>query len=87
MRRCLRNFAVVVLLVGCGLPPPPAPPPRETSSMGAVAAQIQDRWNECLTQSYQITRTKTDDKNAAAEMAFQDCQTEEQDLSSLPYES
>jgi hypothetical protein len=85
MRLWLFNLAGIVFLTGCSSPPPP-PAARQPSNDAAIADQLQDRWNQCLSQSYQITRTKTDDKNAAAEMAFQDCQTEEQDLASLPYE-
>jgi hypothetical protein len=33
-----------------------------------------------LNQSYRVTRTQNADKNAAAEMAFQSCSSEEQDL-------
>jgi len=53
--------------------------------MTDITKQLQDSWNRCLDHSYQITRTQTPDKNAAAEMAFQACSSEEQDLASLPF--
>jgi hypothetical protein len=46
---------------------------------------MQNSWHRCLEKSYQITAKQTRDKSAAAEMAFQSCAAEEQDLASLPY--
>jgi hypothetical protein len=46
---------------------------------------LENHWTQCVNQSFQITRTQTPDKNAAAEMAFQACYSEEQDLASLPF--
>jgi hypothetical protein len=38
-----------------------------------------------LEPSYRHALTQTGDKNAAAEMAFQACASEERDLDTLPY--
>ena len=48
------------------------------ASSSAIAHILQNRWARCLNESYQVTRTQTPDKNAAAELAFQACSTEEQ---------
>jgi hypothetical protein len=84
----LLALAGVVLLISCATPrPSPQPTARPTArtDTSAITKQLQDNWNRCLEQSYQITRTQTPDKNAAAEMAFQACSSEEQDLASLPF--
>ena len=74
------------LLISC-VAPPPSPPPRPATGpdIGVISKELQESWDRCLEQSYQITRTQTADKNAAAEMAFQACSSEEADLASLPF--
>jgi len=49
-----------------------------------ITAQLQSVWDRCLTTSFKITSTETPDKNEAAEMAFAACQTEQDDLTSVP---
>lgn len=83
--RPLLACAGVMLLVSCAAPPRPSPPPTDRTDTSAITKQLQDNWNRCLEQSYQITRTQTPDNNAAAEMTFQACSSEERDLASLPY--
>jgi hypothetical protein len=82
-------FAVsgIMLLVSCAVAPPPSPSPQPSSRQDTtnLTRRFQNNWARCLNQSYQVTRTQTPDKNAAAEMAFQACSAEEQDLASLPY--
>jgi len=45
-----------------------------------VTRKLQNHWHQCLEESYRNAKTRTPDKNAAAEMAFQACASEEQDL-------
>lgn len=78
-------LGALVLLVGCDVHRAPPPQSAPSPDVGAISAQLQNAWGRCLNQSYQFTSTQTPDKNAAAEMAFLDCSSEEQDLASLPY--
>ena len=48
-----------------------------------LATELQAKWKHCLGESYRITRTQTPNRNAAAEMAFQSCATEENSLHAL----
>jgi hypothetical protein len=74
-----------ILLCGC-TPSPPAPTTmadsaaRPTTDSNSVTRRLQNSRHRCLEQSYRVTRTQTPDKNAAAEMAFQACSSEERDL-------
>jgi hypothetical protein len=45
--------------------------------------RVQDHWMRCLKSSFQIHRKRTPDPNAAAEMAFRACATEEEELWSI----
>lgn len=45
-----------------------------------TTARLQDRWMRCLKESYQVNVKQTPDRNAAAEMAFRACSTEEDEL-------
>jgi hypothetical protein len=59
----------------------------ETAAVAApnttnLTRKLQNHWSECLNQSYRTTIKQTPDKNTAAEMAFQACSSEEQDLAS-----
>jgi hypothetical protein len=45
--------------------------------------RIQDRWMQCLKSSFQINRKQVADPNAAAELAFGACATEEEELWSM----
>ena len=83
MRRVFA-LAVVTFLASCSSPLPSVPPPAPRGDIEAIAKQLQNHWTQCLTQSYNVTRTQTPDKNAAAEMAFQACSSEEEDYASLP---
>lgn len=47
---------------------------------GDLVKNRQDRWMKCLKQSFKSGRQSTRDANAAAEMAFSACKTEEDDL-------
>jgi hypothetical protein len=49
-------------------------------SVAGSVKRVQDRWMQCLKSSFQINRKQTPDPNAAAEMAFQACATEEDEL-------
>lgn len=46
-------------------------------SIAENVKRAQDRWMKCLQSSYRINRRQQPDPNAAAEMAFQACTTEE----------
>ncbi len=46
----------------------------------SIIKQRQDAWMRCLKESYNINRKRNPDRNAAMEMAFRACQTEEDDL-------
>jgi uncharacterized lipoprotein YajG len=78
MRRLIA-LAGVMLLATCAAHQSLAQPTNST-----IAKQLNDNWNRCLEQSYRVSSTQTPDKNAAAEMAFQACTSEEQDLASVP---
>ena len=45
-----------------------------------IVKRKQDAWMRCLKESYGVNRKRTPDRNAAMEMAFQACATEEDDL-------
>ena len=72
------------LLANCTAPRP-SPEPTTQPKKPSITRRLQNNWDRCLDQSYQVTRTKTPDKNAAAELAFQACSSEEQDLVSASY--
>jgi hypothetical protein len=78
-------LTAVVLLAACTAQPQPTP---RTAAVAApdttnVTRKLQNHWSQCLEQSYRTARTRTPDKNAAAEMAFQACSSEELDLASF----
>ena len=77
-----RAFALVgaaLLLADCAASGP-SPEPAARAEKTSITRRLQNNWDRCLEQSYRVTRTQTPDKNAAAEMAFQACSSEEQDL-------
>jgi hypothetical protein len=45
-----------------------------------IVKRKQDSWMRCLKESYGVNRKRSPDRNAAMEMAFQACGTEENDL-------
>jgi hypothetical protein len=74
------------LLAGCTAAPlstPAAQPVAAAPDTTNVTRKLQNHWHQCLEQSYRTARTKTPDKNVAAEMAFSACTSEEQDLASF----
>jgi hypothetical protein len=73
------------LLAGCAAAPQstPAAQPVAAAPDTNVTRKLQNHWHQCLEQSYRTARTKTPDKNVAAEMAFAACTSEEQDLASF----
>lgn len=75
-------FTSFALLAGCTAAPQPIPQPTAHVDTTNLVRKLQNHWSQCLEQSYRTTRTQTPDKNAAAEMAFQACSSEEQDLAS-----
>jgi hypothetical protein len=78
-------FTAATFLLGCTAPAPPATlQPTTSPDMGTIAKQLQDKWDRCLNRSYPIAHRQTPDNDAAAEMAFQACSSEEHDLASLP---
>ena len=92
----LRPLALtsIAFLMGCTAAPQPTsqpiPQPAPHADMTGLVRKLQNHWSQCLEQSYRTTRTRTPDKNTAAEMAFQGCSSEEQDLASyintqIPY--
>ena len=72
------------LLAGCTAAPQPAPgapaSAADSADITSSTRKLENQWNQCLEQSYRTARKTTPDKNAAAEMAFQTCASEEQDL-------
>jgi len=78
------TFAAVLLVLGCTAAPQPVP---QTAAVAApdttnLTRKLQNHWSQCLNQSYRTTIKQMADKNTAAEMAFQACSSEEQDLAS-----
>jgi hypothetical protein len=47
-----------------------------------ITKRLQDEWMTCLKSSFKVTSTQTADRNAAAEMSFHACASEENALSS-----
>ena len=45
-----------------------------------IVKRKQNAWMRCLKESYGVNRKQTSDRNAAMEMAFRACVTEENDL-------
>ena len=85
MGRLLSIVATIAILTGCtrSQPPPPQPSADASAAVNAsLTRKLQNRWGKCLTSSYHITVRQTPDKNAAAEMAFAACASEEQALTS-----
>jgi hypothetical protein len=79
-------LVTVALLSGCTTSPQPGPqasPGTLSPTLSVATRKLQNRWGKCLTSSYGITVKQTPNKNAAAEMAFQACSTEEQALASF----
>lgn len=80
----LHAVIVAVALAGCVAAPTPGPQPVAGPDTTRITTRkLQNHWGGCLEQSYRSALRKTDDKNAAAEMAFQACASEEQDLISF----
>lgn len=80
----MRGIVVLValLVTGCfqkdaSMQPTPAD---RTPSIGQVTTQLRTNWERCLVEAYGSTRRQTNDRNAAAESAFQSCATEESSL-------
>jgi hypothetical protein len=76
------------LFVGsCATPKPTSGPTMGVSStnMTLITKRLQNSWARCLEQSYGVNSARMPDKNAAAEMSFQACASEERDLAGLPY--
>jgi hypothetical protein len=73
--------ATAALLLGGNAVAQPSPPSQQTARPN-IMWKLQNSWARCLNESYQVTRTQTPNRNAAAEMAFQSCSTEEQDFAS-----
>jgi hypothetical protein len=93
MSRLLALISVAVL-AGCTAAPQssaqPIPQPAAHADTTGLVRKLQNHWSQCLEQSYRTTIKQTPDKNTAAEMAFQACSSEEQDLASyintqIPY--
>ena len=89
MLRKISVLGLFALLVGCAVSPPP-PQPIASPDFGDVTRKLQNNWGRCLNGSYPAARKQTQDKNAAAELAFQACAAEEQDLAAwvhlqIPY--
>ena len=80
MRNYLTFAVIVAGVVVATLTAQPA-----SADAADTSRQMQDSWARCLNASYAVTRTQTPDKSAAAEMAFQACYSEEQDLINEPY--
>ena len=74
--------SLALAFAGCTAAPQPAPPATTAPDTTSVTRKLQNHWAQCLEPSYKAARAKTPDKNAAAEMAFQACASEEQDLTS-----
>jgi hypothetical protein len=55
----------------------------EAQSTAGVVKRKQDQWMACLKSSFRLNQKQTVDPNAAAEMAFLACTTEEDDLRAL----
>ncbi len=72
--RCSIAFSIVVALLGDASP----------QSVAGTVKRVQDRWTQCLKSSFQINRKHTADPNAAAELAFGACATEEDELWTMP---
>jgi hypothetical protein len=67
MRNILAVGAIAILLNG-------------SASGQSIVKQKQDAWMRCLKESYGINHKRNPDRNAAMEMAFRACATEEDDL-------
>jgi hypothetical protein len=50
-------------------------PPEPTLS--EITHRVGENWRRCVFESYNTTRIQNSNRNAAAEMAFQSCATEE----------
>ena len=83
MKGLLSLITTLALAAGCTAAPAPQPAVAATPDTTSVIRKLQNRWSQCLEPSYRIARTKTPDKNAATEMAFAACASEEQALTSL----
>jgi hypothetical protein len=77
-------LAAAACVSGCTAAPQSAPQTAAADRTN-LTRKLQNAWHRCLEQSYQTTVKQTPDKNAAAEMAFNACSSEEKDLASLPY--
>jgi hypothetical protein len=74
-------FLCIVLLAGCDATPQPSATLTQPSpSTTGLIRRLQNNWHRCLEKSYQVASQQTPDKNAAGEIAFQSCASEEQEL-------
>ncbi len=69
--RCSIAISIVIALLGDAA---------SAQSVAGTVKRVQDRWMQCLKSSFQINRKQTADPNAAAELAFGACATEEDEL-------
>ncbi len=72
-----------LLAAGCTAQQHAAPEPVRQNIAAPDTTNVTNHWHQCLEESYRNSRTRTPDKNAAAEMAFQACASEEQDLTAF----
>jgi hypothetical protein len=61
--------------------------PWVAESAADLAMSMQDQWRRCLKDSYQVYERRTPSKNSAAEMAFQFCSVQEEELWSYSSEA
>jgi hypothetical protein len=82
-----RLFVILALgLAACGSGQRPSPPSAiHYTDTTQITVRLENSWLRCLNQAYAYTHKQTEDRNAAAELAFEDCAAEEQDLASEPY--
>jgi hypothetical protein len=76
----------VIGLAGCAPQRAPAPNHNTSASaarVGEIMRQFQNDWQQCVDASYQVTKQQTANKNAAAELAFDSCTTEEIQMNSI----
>jgi hypothetical protein len=76
-------FVCAGLLAGCASQNPTPETPAVESPTISLVKTLRERWQQCLRSSFATTKQQTPDKNAAAEMAFRACATEESALMSF----
>jgi hypothetical protein len=76
----MRGKAKIAGVITCAVWITQIPDPGIAQSAAELAKSMQVQWMRCLKDAYQVYERRTPTRNSAAEMAFQFCSTEEDEV-------